>query len=195
MNLITHKTFLLILISFVLLLTVSPLTAQVYKTTDTDGNVVYTDRPPADGSKPIKLAPISVIESPSYPKKPEADKEGEKANELSLRDMRRKYKDFAIVSPQPEESVWHPDEAITVAWSVRYELQPGMQVTITVNGQPYATTTNRIIPIGSLDRGEHIVTAELKDVKNRKIATAKPVAFYVKRPNIHTNRARPGPRG
>jgi hypothetical protein len=196
MKLIIHKTFLLVCIAFSLVMTANPLSAQVYKTTDADGNVTYTDRPPEDGAEPIKLAPISVIEAPAYETKPKAGEEkGEAANELSLKDMRRNYKDFAIVAPQPEQSLWQPEKAITVAWNVRYQLQPGMKVTVIVNGRPFTTTTERMVPIGELDRGEHVVSAELKDVKNRKIATAKSVTFYVQRPNIYTNRARPAPRG
>jgi len=65
MKLMTHKTFILILVAFSLAIMASPLIAQVYKTVDKDGNVTYTDQPPPDGSKPIKLAPISVIEAPT----------------------------------------------------------------------------------------------------------------------------------
>lgn len=196
MKLIIHKTFLLVCVVFSLLMAANTLFAQVYKTTDANGNVSYTDRPPQDGAEPIKLAPISVIEAPAYATKPKAgEEEAEAANELSLRDMRRNYKDFAIVAPQPEQSLWQPEQAIVVAWSVRYELQPGMTVTVTVNGRAFTTTTERMVPIGELDRGEHVVSAELKDVKNRKIATAKPVTFFIQRPNIYTNRPGARPRG
>ena len=54
-------------ISLVLLLIFGhPVMAQVYKTVDENGNVVYTDQPPADGSRPIKLKELSVIEAPVY---------------------------------------------------------------------------------------------------------------------------------
>ena len=195
MKLITNKSFLLILIAFALVASTGPLTAQVYKIVDKDGNVSYTDRPPADGSKPVKLAPISVIEAPVFESKTKPGKDDATAVEPSLRDMRRNYKDFEIIAPQQEQSLWQPEQATTVAWNVRYQLQPGMTVTISVNGRKFATTTERMIPIGELDRGEHIVTAELKDVKNRKIATAKPVTFYIRKPNIYTNRPGPGPSG
>ena len=196
MKLITNKTFLLILVVFTLAVSTGPLTAQVYRVVDKDGNVTYTDRSPTDGAKPLKLSPISVIEAPAYKTKPKAgEEEGEAANELSLSDMRRNYKDFAIVAPQPEQSIWQPAQSIIVAWNVRYELQKGMTVTISVNGREYATSTERMIPIGELDRGEHIVSAVLKDAKNRKIATAKTVTFFIKQPNIYTNRALRNPGG
>ena len=195
MKLMTHKTFILILIAFSLAIMAGTLAAQVYKTVDKDGNVTYTDQPPADGSKPIKLAPISVIEAPTYEKAPESARKGAEGEEIPLRDLRRLYRDFAIISPQSEESVWHPDGPIAVAWSAGNPLQTGMQVTVYLNGNKQATTTEQIIPVDGLDRGEHTVTAELKDAKNRRIATAEPVTFFIQRPNIYTNRPRPTPRG
>ncbi len=192
MKLISHKTFLLILIAVFLAVTTGPLMAQVYKVVDEDGNVTYTDKAPKDGSKPIKLAPISVIEAPVYEKAPEAAKDGE---ELSLRDLRKLYRDFSIISPQPEESVWRPDGPVMLAWSTREQLKNGMQVTIYLDGKIQATTTQGAIPVGGIDRGEHTVTAELRDAANRKVATASPVTFFIRQPNIHTNRPRPTPRG
>ena len=66
-----------------------------------------------------------------------------------------------------------------------------MQVTVYLDGKRQATTTDQIIPVSGLERGEHTVTAELKDAKNRKIATAAPITFFIQRPNIYTNRPRP----
>ena len=94
MNLMTHKTFLLILVAFSLAIMVSPLMAQVYKTVDKDGNVTYTDQPPPDGSKPSKLAPISVIEAPTYEKAPDPAKADGEGEEIPLRDLRKIYRDF-----------------------------------------------------------------------------------------------------
>ena len=71
MKTVIYKRFITILVALLLAVTVSPLMAQVYKVVDKDGNVTFTDQPPTDGSKPIKLAPISVIEAPTYEKAPE----------------------------------------------------------------------------------------------------------------------------
>jgi len=198
MKLMTHKTLLLVLIAFAMAISAGPTTAEVYKTVDEDGNVTYTDQPPKDGSKPMELAPISVIEAPTYEKATDSDNkgtDGEAGKEMSLRDLRKQYRDFAIVSPQSEESVWHPEQDTTIAWNVGNQLLDGMQVTISVNGKTQPSTTERSIPVPGLDRGEHTITAVLKDAGNRTIATAEPVTFFVRRPNIYSNRPRPTPRG
>lgn len=198
MKLVTYKILLLILIAFSIAITTGPLTAQVYKTVDEDGNVTYTDQPPKDGSEPIELRPISIIEAPIYETKPqavEADAEGDTGKEMSLRNLRKNYKDFAIVSPRQEESIWHPDGPVTVAWSAGNQLQVGMKVTVYMDGIKQVTTSDQIIPVSGLDRGEHTVMAELTDAKNRKIATTQPVTFFIQRPGLNSNRARRGPGG
>jgi len=185
-----RKSLLMIFLVPLLMTMASPLMAQVYKVVDENGNVTFTDRPPADGSKPIKLEPLSVIEAPTYEKAPEATEEEGAEKEMSLRYMRKVYRDFAIISPTQEESVWKPDGPITVAWSARTELQPGMKVTLYLDGTMHSTTAQPMVPLSGLDRGEHTLKAELKDSKNRVVATAETVTFFVRQPNLFTNPGR-----
>ena len=148
MKLVTYKTFLLILITISLAITASGLAAQVFKIVDEDGNVTYTDQRPKDGSRPIKLRPISVIEAPTYKKASPATEENsetEDKTEMPLRYLRKHYEDFAIVSPRPEQSIWNPQQPINVAWNSRYQLQQGMQVKIMVDGTEQATTSDKVI--------------------------------------------------
>lgn len=196
MKIVVHKTVLSILFGILLTITASSLMAQVYKVVDEDGNVTFTDQAPADGSKPVELPPISVIETPVYETKPVA-KEGEAAEgeeEIPLGQLRRNYRDFAIISPMQEESVWRPDGPIPVTWSVGNALQQGMQVTIYLDGSRYTSTTQSMVAINGLDRGEHTLRAEIRDQKNRVISTAETVTFFVRQPGLY-NRARIGPGG
>ena len=188
---IIHKFFLLILATLVLAVVSTPLTAQVYKTVDKDGNVTYTDQPPSDGSKPIKLRPISVIEAPKYEVAPKADEESAADGEpkqMTLKYLRKNYRDFAIIAPQSEETIWNPEQGISVAWNVGYQLQAGMKVVVSVDGKQMAVSSDQVIPVAITDRGEHTVTAELQDAKNRRIATAEPVVFYIRQPGFSGNR-------
>lgn len=197
MSLVIQKTFFMILLAFLLAITVTPLVAQVYKVVDKDGNVTFTDQPPEDGSKPIKLAPISVIETPEYVKPPEPAaapdptlEEGAE-KELSLKDARKIYRDFAIISPGQEESVWKPEGPIAVAWSTGAALKKGMEVTLFLDGKVHLTTTQPIIPLSGMDRGEHTIKAELRDSKNGLVATSETITFFVRQPTVF-NRARRG---
>jgi hypothetical protein len=140
----------------------------------------------------MSLRPISVIEAPTYETSKKAEIEG--ANEMSVREMRRHYRGFAITTPQQEESIWHPEQAISVAWSAGNALQEGMTVTVFMDGRELATTDEQVVKVADLERGEHTITAELKDAKRRKIATAQPVTFFIRRPGLN-NRLNIAPNG
>ncbi len=198
MKRVMYKSFFPILVAFLMAVAAGAVFAQVYKTVDEDGNVIYTDMPPRSGAKPVKLAPISVIEAPVYEQAEEvADQgtEGEDGNKMTLKELRRNYRDFAIVAPMQDESVWNPEAPVSVAWTARYQLQQGMQVLVYVDGRLQAKTTEQITPVPDLERGEHSVEAKLIDDKNRTIATTEPVTFYIRRPNIYSTGTRPRPRG
>lgn len=201
MKLTSHKIFILTLITVSLMFTVSPLTAEVYKIVDKDGNVTYTDKPPADGTGPMELPGLSVIEKPEYQKtareaEAEAIANGTQTapEEIPLRQLRNDFKDFAIVSPQQEESVWRPDGPITIAWSTGGQMLEGMKVTVTLDGKRLSATTERMILVPDLERGEHTVSAELTDARNRRVALAETVTFFIRQPGLY-NRARVRPGG
>jgi hypothetical protein len=187
-----YKSLLMIFLISLLTTMASPLVAQVYKVVDENGNVTYTDKPPPDGSKPVDLPPISVIEAPTYEKAPEATEDDGEEPKMSLGYMRRVYRDFAISSPGQEESVWKPDGPVAVTWTVRTALQPGMQVILYLDGRRHTATVQPMIPLTGLDRGEHTLKAELRDARNRIIATAETITFFVRQPNLYSN---PGRRG
>ncbi len=198
MKLIFQNTFILTLITLLLAFTASPLMAEVYKTVDKDGNVTYTDKPPSDGSGPMELPGLSVIEKPEYQKTARESEAEAIANgtqtvpaKKSLRQLQNDFKDFAIVSPQQEESVWRPDGPVTIAWSTGSQVLEGMKVTVTLDGKRLATTTDRMVLVPNMERGEHTVTAELTDARNRRVASAEPVTFFIRQPGLY-NRARVG---
>ncbi len=79
------KTFFLILMACSMAMATNAMWVDVYKVVDEDGNVTYTDKPPKDGSGPIKLAPLSVIETPTYEQPAKTGAEGEETKEMSLK--------------------------------------------------------------------------------------------------------------
>lgn len=168
--------------------------AQVYKVVDKDGNVSYTDTAPKDGSKPIDLQPISVIETPEYQvkAKPEQD-EGDSKN--SLRTLRSQYRDFAIISPTSEDSIWGPEQSVTVTWRTKKPLLQGMMVIVVVDGNEINPSSSTLIAVPPLERGEHTVDATLVDGEGRVISEAASVVFYVRQPNLYTTPSVARPKG
>ena len=181
--------------ALVMLLVFTPrVFAEVYKTTDENGNVVYTDRQPAPDANPLDLPGLSIISAqkpvapPVIPGTISASDgpEPEPQQEVtSIRDLRRGYRDFAIVSPAQDQNIWGTGNEASIAWNTRYRLQPGMSVIIYVDGAALAPTTASATTVGKLYRGEHKVYAELIDARNRRIATTRPVSFHIKQYSVN----------
>lgn len=198
MRVTIRKIFPLVLVAFSLAFAAGTLMAQVYKVVDKDGNVTYTDTPPNDGSKPIELRPISIIEAPVYEKAPAAgDGDGDVKEEAEkpLRYLRSQYKDFVISSPRSDETIQNPENAIVINWRVSNALLPGIYANVYVDGTQRGRTRDSVVRVSGLDRGEHTVTAELRDSKNRVITTAQPVVFFIRQPGLINNPLRPPPSG
>jgi len=177
-----------ILLASALLLCVGPArAADIYKVVDKDGNVVYTDQPPADGSLPMDLPELSVIETDKQSlAAPAAGNAAEVAEEPSPRDLRRMYSDFSITQPQNEETFWGTANTVVVGWGSTTPPAPDMSVRLFVDGQPQAVPSTGSVSL-TLDRGEHEVYAELLDARNRRIVVTDTVTFFVQQASVGFN--------
>lgn len=164
--------------------------AEVYKVVDESGNVTYTDQPPPDSdAKPMTLRELSIISPQIPPPAPvRAGETGEAEGaegQVPIRELIRRYRDFAIVSPTQEQSLWGTESQVNVAWRSGTALMEGMTVTVYINGLPQPPTTQTSMAVGGLDRGEHNVYAELKDAQGRRIARTETVTFFMKQWSVN----------
>jgi hypothetical protein len=162
--------------------------AEVYKVVDEHGNVTYTDQAPPDGSAPIELPELSVIETDYPPAEAAAgsdDQPPESSTDSALtpRQLRKMYQDFRISRPAQEETIWGTDRPVVVSWNSSAALQPDMSVRLFVNGQAMANTQDQMAAL-ELVRGEYQVYAELLDARGRRIVATPTVTFFVKQSAI-----------
>lgn len=176
---------LIIVLGFALaaLVASGPVTAQVYKVVDENGNVTYTDQPPPDGTAPMVLPEISIVETdevPSYadPIENAAGNGGDEDGDKSPRELRRMYRDFRILTPGSEETYWGTGNTVVVSWGADAPYEPGMVVSVVVDGEARDADPMGNLPV-TLDRGEHQVYAVLRDDRGRRIVTSPTVTFYV----------------
>ena len=172
--------------------------AEIYKTVDENGNVIYTDQPPGPEARPMELPGLSIIETVrAMPGKrsSENDDEAEQQEQNALiRGLRSNFRDFAIISPTPEQTFTGTGNSVTVAWKTRFQLQPDMVVVIYLDGNDGIPTRQSSITMPQLDRGAHTVYAELFGSGNRKIATTATVTFHVRQYSVNfgANQSRGG---
>lgn len=175
------------MIKAILLLSVSLLLAgqvsagEIYKVVDKDGNVTFTDQPPGDGTQPMNLPELPVIQTDAEDIAPPAEEEEAAAEEqeLTIRELRSLYRDFRITQPQNEETFWGTANSVVISWGSNIPPSPEMSVRLVINGEPQLAPASGGVTL-TLDRGEHKVFAELRDSRNRRIATTETVTFFIK---------------
>jgi hypothetical protein len=182
-----------------LLLPGGELVAQIYKSVDKDGNVIYSDQPPSPDAQPVELPGLSVVDAVQSPAiVPGAGTAGEGAEKpLSLQDLRRMYRDFAIISPAHEEWIQGTGNSVTISWGMREAPQPGMMVIPIIDGNELPPASGSSITLEEVVRGEHVVSARLVDAQRRTVANASPVTFFMRQfsTNFRRNPATPAPSG
>lgn len=188
------KGWFTVLFSVVLLST--PLVAvsegQIYKVVNPDGSVTFTDQKPAPGAEPVKLKPLSVIQTDiQVPETTDAsaDQSEEVTKEPTARELQRMFRDFRITQPQNEETFWGTGNQVNVSWGASKAIPEDMRVILYVDGEgrnaPASGST-----LLAFDRGEHQVYAVLRDANNRRVVSTETVTFFVKQHSANFNRAR-----
>ncbi|NNJ65444.1 MAG: DUF4124 domain-containing protein [Xanthomonadales bacterium] len=175
---------------FMLLPLAAAAEGEIYKIVDKDGNVTFTDQRPSSNAEPMELPPLSVIETDiPVPAETGEAPAGEAAEALPLtpRELRRKYRDFRITSPQQEETFWGTANTVSVTWGSSEPIVEDLTVFLFVDGEAQQVPANGSAQL-VLDRGEHQVYAELRDSRNRRIVATEPVTFFVKQHSVGFNR-------
>jgi len=163
-----------------LLLVASVTQAQVYRTVDKDGNVIYTDVPSDNAEEvvidiapsytPPEITPL-VIEEPL----PET---GESVDTPL-------YK-LSITSPAQNQSFQNP-ETITVTVGINPELSElrSDKLLFKLDGKPIGEPqVSSSITLAELERGSHILVVSAVDKSGKVLKRSKSVLFHVHRRSV-----------
>lgn len=155
-------------VTAVLLLLTGTVFAQLYKSVDENGNIVYSDVPPDDTAEPVELPPLNVIEAVKVTPPPSAPADPALPLTYSIQ----------ITQPQNEQTFRNTRE-FPVSVSIDPPLQEGHQVAISLDGVVRARGSELSAVVTDVDRGEHRVTAAVVDASGKPIITAPAVVVFV----------------
>jgi len=162
---------LLIGIAFLLAGTAS---AQVYQTTDENGNPVFSDVPSQDAT-PVKISPINVMTPVRV--EPRAT-EGQSEDSL----LPVAYK-ISILQPE-EEQTFRNTREFPVSVSLEPALQKGHAVAISLDGEIQVRGEQLSAVLTDVNRGAHRVTASVVDSGGRPIITSATVVVHMQQTSI-----------
>lgn len=177
-------SLMIFLVSAATVTTVNVHATPIYKTVDEEGNVTFTDSPPANQeSEKVELRPINTQRATPPPPKPEAANAKTRESDYE--------EEQAATTPYTVNRLVRPLEGSTVPTGqlevpVRMNLVPALQEGHSIvfyhnesaeNPPGRSTSTT----LRNLTRGQHTIYAEVWDAHGKVVAKTQKVTFYVQR--------------
>lgn len=170
-----YARFMRLFIYTVLITFAAAASADVYRSVDEDGNIIYSDTP-SEGAEKIDLREAQTVESQpgteSFQYEPPES------------DPPPRYKEVAITSPQNDESIRANSGNITIRMSVNPSLRPGDSLVLTMDGKEIASGRSTSVSLENVDRGTHSLSARVVGRDGKSLVSSDPVKFHLMRHSI-----------
>lgn len=176
-----YAKFMRILLLILYLFAIPVLAADVYRSVDENGNVIYTDKPTPDAEK-IRIDDIQTIEGPDvkpFKYTPAKSDTGPTYN-------------IKITSPENDAAIRSNNGDISIVASVSPGLSVGQQLILYMDGSVAATGGPKF-DLTNVDRGTHTATVALQSKDGEEIQRSSPVSFTVLRASVQNKPAPPPP--
>jgi hypothetical protein len=160
------------------------LATTIYRTTDAQGNVIFTDDP-SRGGEPVELAPLTVIPSRIEGRQaepPRVERGAPRASQSPGQPF-MPYDAFRIRAPEHGADLPASYAGnLQVELAIEPELRPDHRVRLLVDGQVSQTAMHtRAFMLTDLPRGEYVLQAELLDAQGQVRHRTPPVSLHVHR--------------
>jgi hypothetical protein len=150
--------------------------AEVYKTVDKDGNVVYSDNPKADNAKKIELRELNTVPpAPNIGYTPDYSKSA--PPELMSYQV-------SIISPSNNLIIPVGQRDLAIAVSLDQPLQAGHLLVYYMDGDMVEETMMTNILIKEVMRGSHQITVEAINESGQSLGMSESVTVNLMRPII-----------
>ncbi len=148
-----------------------PLTAEVYRSVDKDGNIVFTDKP-SDDAELIELDELQTIKPPqkgNFKYTPPAKKPA------------AKYTSVSITSPENDVAIRDNGGNVTVNVTTQPGLHGKDELVLFLDGKEVPLRRSTAKAFSGLDRGTHQLRAAVRDKSGRILESSQSVTFHLLR--------------
>lgn len=155
------------------------LAATVYKWTDENGVIHYSDQPHENSQK------VEVEAPQTYSAPRASNRVGSSANRQTSSSGGPVYQRCAVAQPANDETFMNAN-SVSVSITVDPTVRAGDQVFVLMDGQKITglPTTGTQFTISPVDRGTHTLQAIVQDPNGRTLCASGSVTFHVHQPSV-----------
>lgn len=159
---------------------------EIYRSTDEQGNPLFTDDPPSDDAEPVELDPITTVPATEAESAEQATQSQDEQPDGSGRSAPA-YRSIAVTYPPAGQAVRHNGGLVPF----RVELKPdgaklaeGHRVEIVLDGEMRGSGASLQVSVSAVSRGPHTVRARVVDASGAAIVTSEPLDFVLLRVSL-----------
>jgi len=150
-----------------------PVQAEIYRTTDETGAVVYTDQP-GEGAEVVKLPGVTTFTGSSIPTSSRQTDSTQDQGEFM------KYTSLEISSPANDATIRDNSGRVEVSLSLAPELDEADSVVYEINGKKFKVKGTAHV-LENVDRGTHTLKAHIENDKGNVVSPVAATTFHLKR--------------
>ena len=159
---------------------------RVYKTVDADGNVIFTDVPPANPTAPLEINEPNAFSSSNRVKNERIASERRRPVEIDEIDDEEEthpgYESLSITSPETDAAIRENAGNVTISLRLSPALNNSEHtLEVLLDDTVVASGSQSDVQLNNIDRGTHTVSARVIDANGNELIAASPVTFHMLR--------------
>jgi hypothetical protein len=165
----------------VLALVAFPLSAEVYRQVDAQGNVTYTDEP-VEGTEAeeIKVKPVTTVTLPKLDAVREPKKLREKVEKEGAA-----YDSVTFVAPDDNEAFHSGSGNVEFQVTSSPSLRKDHKYEVTLDGQPVGQSQSGTVIVRNVYRGTHDAGVNIVDSDGVTVKSGETITFTIHRPSVN----------
>jgi len=164
----------------IILQSVAVVAADIYKTVDEQGRVIYTDKPSGDQpAEKVDLPPVNTL-----PPEPRTNRPNPTINN---KPSQQQPYSISIVSPKNNATLTAEQRDLGIAVTLDRPLESNHWLLFFMNGELLEETQSNSVFIEEITRGSHTIYIEVIDNKCISLGVSEPVVVNVMRPRVKRN--------
>jgi hypothetical protein len=169
--------------------------AQIYKTIDANGNVVFSDLPPAAGTaaESVELPAANTFVPPANRTPGAAGFARGNGQEAAAAGSR--YQSLRVLDPPNDAGLRDNAGNVVVTAELQPSLRPGHVLQLYLDGVLHQAAQVPQFQLVNVDRGTHVLELRVVDSAGHTVATSEPSVFHLQRRSLINQPAPPRPAG
>ncbi|WP_428399397.1 DUF4124 domain-containing protein [Marinobacter salarius] len=169
------------LLSGIVALAAFPVSAEVYRQVDAQGNVTYTDEP-SEGTpaEEIKVKPVTTVTLPKL----EAVREPERLREKAQQEGSA-YDSVRFLAPGDDQAFHSGSGDVEFRVTSSPGLRGSHKYEVTLDGQPVGQSASGTVMVRNVFRGTHDAGVNIVDSNGVTVKSGETITFTIHRPSVN----------